>query len=101
MIFRRHRHGRSTEQILSYAVDTIVQEVGHEDYVCAAFLDLRKAFDSSDHHLLLGCFSGLGVGGMELQWFVNYLSNRKQCVKKGNRYSDWGAILGVSLRAVL
>ena len=43
-----YRHGRSTDQILLYAVDKIVQAVGNS--VCAAFLDLRKAFDSLDHH---------------------------------------------------
>jgi len=64
MIFRERIHGRF---VLSYAVDTIVQAVDHGDYICAAFLDLRKAFDSLDIHLLLGRVSGLGVGGMELQ----------------------------------
>jgi len=78
-----YRHGRSANEILLYAVDTIVQVVDHGDYICAAFLDLRKAFDSLDHHLLLKRISGLGVTGVELQWFVDYLSNRKQHVKNG------------------
>jgi len=95
-----YRHGRSADQILLYAVDTILQVVDHGDYICAAFLDLRKAFDSLDHHLLSEHLSGLGVTGVELQWFVDYLSNHKQHVKKGNQYSEWGAVLGVSLRAV-
>jgi len=77
-----------------YAVDKIVQVVDHGDYICAAFLDLRKAFDSLDHCLLLKRLSGLEVTGVELQWFVDYLSNRRQRVKKGNQYSDWGTVLG-------
>ena len=85
-----YRHGRSADQVLSFAVDTIMQVVDHGDYICTAFLDMRKAFDSLDHHLLLRRLSDLGV-----QWFVDYLSNRKQCVKKWNQYSDWGAVLGV------
>ena len=40
---------RSTEQILLFAVDTIVNALNHRQVVCAAFLDLRKAFDSLDH----------------------------------------------------
>ena len=76
----------------------IVQAVDHGKHVCAAFLDLRKAIDSLDHHLLLDCLYGLGVSGTELRWFVDYLSNRKQRVKKGTHYSDWGT---ASLRAVL
>ena len=27
-------------------------------------------------------------------WFVDYLSDHKQCVKKGTQYSDWGTVLG-------
>ena len=38
-----YRHGKSSDQILSYAVDTIVQAVDRGKHVCAAFLDLRKA----------------------------------------------------------
>ena len=40
-----YRHGRSAAQILLYAVDKIVQAVDSGNFVCAAFLDLRKAFD--------------------------------------------------------
>ena len=49
-----YRHGRSADQILMYAVDTIVQAVDSGDCVCAASFDLRKAFDSLDHCILLG-----------------------------------------------
>ena len=52
-----YRHGRSADQILMYAVDTIVQVVDAGECVYAAFLDLRKAFDSLDHCILLGVSS--------------------------------------------
>ena len=48
-----YRHGRSTDHILLYAVDTITQAFDVGNSVYAAFLDLRKAFDSLDHHVLL------------------------------------------------
>ena len=48
-----YRCGRSSEQILLYAVDTIINSFDRGRVVCAAFLDLRKAFDSLDHSLLL------------------------------------------------
>ena len=31
---------------------------------------------------------------MELQWFANYLSDRRQRVKRGNQFSEWGSVLG-------
>ena len=89
-----YRHGRSADQILLYAVDKIVQAVDGGNFVCAAFLDLRKAFDSLDHHLLLDHLFSLGVIDVELQWFANYLSDRRQRVKRGNQFSEWGSVLG-------
>ena len=77
-----YRHGRSADQILMYAVDTIVQAVDGGNCVCAAFLDLRKAFDSLDHSILLQRLQKLGVMGVELKWFANYLTNRMQRVKQ-------------------
>ena len=57
-----------------------------------AFLDLRKAFDSLDHHILLSRLHGLGVGGGAFHWFTNYLSNRYQRVKLHHSYSTWGLV---------
>ena len=35
--------------------------------MCAAFLDLRKAVDSLDHHALLQRLINLGVSGTEIE----------------------------------
>ena len=91
-----YRCGRSSNQILLFAVDKMVNALDCGSVVCAAFLDLRKAFDSLDHVTLLHRISELGVHNVELQWFQNYLSNHFQRVKCGDLFSDWE----VSLRGV-
>ena len=48
-----YRCGKSTEDILLLAVDHIAVLLDKGSVVCAAFIDLRKAFDSLDHCLLL------------------------------------------------
>ena len=56
--------------------------------MCAAFLDLRKAFDSLD--MLLECLSDMGVCGIELLWFIDYLSQSVQCIE----VSSWSPVKG-------
>ena len=36
----------------------------------------------------------MGVQGIELKWFTDYLSDRIQRVKHGCSYSNWGPVLG-------
>jgi len=54
----------------------------------AVFMDLRKAFDTVDHELLLEKLRGFGLEGLELVWFKDYLSNRTQVVGYQSFFSD-------------
>ena len=64
---------RSSDDILLYAVDSIIQELDKKHIVCCAFLDVRKAFDSLDHVILLQRLAALGVSHTSLKWFQNYI----------------------------
>ena len=46
----------------------------------AVFIDLRKAFDTVNHEVLLNKLRGLEVLDGEHEWFRNYLQNRTQFV---------------------
>jgi hypothetical protein len=67
------------------------------------FLDLKKAFDTVNHDLLIQKLRQYGFGNSSLAWFTNYLSNRQQAVEINGTRSDWenvktgvpqGSILG-------
>lgn len=47
------------------------------------FIDLKKAFDTVDHNILLIKMERIGIRGLALEWFKSYLSNRFQSVRIG------------------
>ena len=52
------------------------------------FLDLKKAFDTVNHQILLKMLENVQIRGVALDWFESYLSNRRQAVKICNEISD-------------
>lgn len=47
----------------------------------AVFLDLKKAFDTVGHDILLSKLSKFNFSQKAFSWFASYLDSREQCVK--------------------
>ncbi len=70
--------------------------------MCAIFLDLRKAFDSVPHQLLLDKLESSGLSANILAWVRSYLTGRQQHVVVGGASSqDIPVLSGVPQGSVL
>ena len=53
------------------------------------FLDIKKAFDTLDHSILVKKLSCYGIRGKALSWFESYLYNRSQRLELGSLTSNF------------
>jgi hypothetical protein len=96
------RKKHSTIHPLIHFMNFTSRALNEKEHTIAIFCDLRKAFDTVNHSILLKKLEKLGIQGYELLWFTNYLSDRKQFVTIDNNLSDLlNIILGVPQGSIL
>ncbi len=97
------RKFHSTMTTLIHVTDYLQENADRGNGTGMLFLDLKKAFDTVDHDLLIEKLRKYGVAPSSLAWFRNYVKDRKQIVELGDTRSDWeniktgvpqGSILG-------
>ena len=69
------RSNHSTTHALLDITEYIYNALDEGSYVIGAYIDLKKAFDSVSHEILLQKLQYYG-----LSWFTSCLYKRKQCV---------------------
>ena len=83
------RNGHSTDTAVSCVADYVLSEVAKKKYVGAVLVDLKKAFDTVDHTILLKKLFCYGIRDIPFDWFESYLSNREQCSLIGDSKSSF------------
>ena len=74
------RSKHSTDHAILCIIDKIQRAIDNRNYSCGIFLDFSKAFDTVNHEILIKKLEHYGIGGIAKDWFVSYLSNRRQVV---------------------
>jgi hypothetical protein len=87
-----HQYGfipkRSAEHNLMHILNYVATALNGGNYCVGVFLDLKKAFDVCSHSILLKKLEKMGINGIALQWFTNYLAGRSQKVDIDGTLSD-------------
>ena len=78
----------STETCLLDMINDWASCMNSGKMVGVAFIDLRKAFDTVNHDILLSKLHDLGASDTSINWFQSYLSGRTQKVSFKNSLSS-------------
>ena len=96
------RKNNSTVYALMEITEKIKESIDNNKLGCGIFIDLKKAFDTVNHKILLSKLEHYGIRGNLLSWFESYLTDRKQFVSFNGENSDPKDILcGVPQGSVL
>ena len=82
------RKGNSTSTSLLNTTNTWLVNMDQGLINGVIFLDLKKAFDTVDHEILIKKLELYGIKGNSLRWFISYLSDRTQVCKVGTTTSS-------------
>ena len=96
------RQKHSAQHALITLIDKIHTSLDNGDIAITILLDLKKAFDTVNHQILLQKLNAYGIRGNMLKWFESYLTDRSQYVVYDGIKSDiYNVTCGVPQGSIL
>ena len=85
------RKNNSTVHALIEITEKIKKSIDSGLYGCGIIIDLRKAFDTVNHEILLMQLQHYGIRNNLFSWFKSYLTDRKRYVSfNGQKFGNAG-----------
>ena len=82
------RSAHSTQHAILDIINQIQNNMEKSMFSCAVFIDLKKAFNTVNHSILLDKLQFYGITGIIHEWFSSYLNGRTQTTQIGDSISD-------------
>ena len=90
------RNNMSTENAVVQIIEQLSKNIDKKEDTCSIFVDLRKAFDTVDHGILISKLEKYGVRGSPLKLITSFVTNRKQyTLVNGFKSMEKGVVCGV------
>ena len=87
------RPSMSTSLALLELTEEITSALDHTKSTICVFIDLKKAFDTIDHGILLTKLNHYGIIGVANNLLTSYLYNRQQYVNINDQESDMANVV--------
>ena len=105
-LISKHQYGFRKDHSTTYLMLDLFDEIYHSkskhSHPAIVFLDIKKAFDTVSHKILIEKLKHYGIDGLALDWFKSFLSDRMQQTKIGSKLSQLHRILcGVPQGSIL
>ena len=82
------RPNRSTMDSIVKLTNDLFGSINNKEVILAAFIDLKKAFDTVNHNILLEKLNNMGIRNQTVLWIKSYLGNRMQRTISNNVFSN-------------
>ena len=96
------RHNRSTSFSLIKLNEELTSLLDRKLTIISMFVDLKKAFDTIDHNIIIKKAENMGWRGIVINWLRSYLNNIKQYAEfRNNKSTVRDVVCGVPQGSIL